>query len=274
MPKTEQEWQKVADNFQSQWQFPHCIGAMDGKHVLIKPPSHSGSYYFNYKHTFSIVLLALVDADYKFLYVDIGCNGRVADGGVFKNSALFTALEENKLGLPSPVPIQGSGPAVPYTIVADDAFPLKEYIQKPYGQVGLTKQKRIFNYRLSRARRIFENAFGILANRFRVFMSPIGLSPEKVETVVFTCCSLHNFLRSKQGSKNIYTPPGSLDTENTATHTVLAGHWRQESQPQGLLAIERQGSNHCSKSAKDIRDYLCQYFNSDEGAVSWQDNMI
>ena len=64
-------------------------------------------------------------------------------------------------------------------IVADDAFPLKEHIQKRYSQVGLTIEKRIFNYRLSRAQRIVENAFGILANLFRVFMTPIGLAPEK-----------------------------------------------------------------------------------------------
>ena len=68
--------------------------------------------------------------------------------------------------------------------MADDAFPLKDYIQKPYGQVGLTKEMRIFNYRQSRARHIVENAVGILANRFRVFMTPIGLAPEKVEAIV------------------------------------------------------------------------------------------
>ena len=132
--------------------------------MLIKPPSNSGSYYFNYKHSFSVVLLAVVDADYKFLYIDVGCNGRISDGGVFRNSTLSTALEQNTLNIPPPKPLPGKTQPIPYMIVADDAFPLKEYIQKPYSQIGLTIEKRIFNYRLSRARRIVENAFGILVN--------------------------------------------------------------------------------------------------------------
>ena len=57
--------------------------------MLINPPANSGSYYFNYKHRFIIVLLAIVDADYKFIYTDVGCNGPVSDGGVFKNCNLY-----------------------------------------------------------------------------------------------------------------------------------------------------------------------------------------
>ena len=66
---------------------------MDGKHIAIRKSAQSGSYYYNYKRTFSVVLLAVVDADYKFLFVDIGTNGKASDGGVFKNSVLSTALE-------------------------------------------------------------------------------------------------------------------------------------------------------------------------------------
>ena len=110
---------------------------MDGKHILIKPPPNSGSYYFNYKHSFSIVLLAIVDANYRFIYVNIGCNGRISDGGVFRNCDLYKELEEKRLNIPDATLIHGMQSPFPYVIVADDAFPLKEYILKPYSETGL-----------------------------------------------------------------------------------------------------------------------------------------
>ena len=102
LPTTEAEWERISQEFTSRWNFNHCIGAMDGKYVLIRPPPNSGSYYFNYKGSFSVVLLAVVDADYKFLYVDVGCNG-----GVFKNSSLQKALDENTLNIPQLRPLPG-----------------------------------------------------------------------------------------------------------------------------------------------------------------------
>ncbi|GFU95846.1 DDE Tnp4 domain-containing protein [Trichonephila clavipes] len=83
VPESGNEWKMVAEEFWAKWNFPLCLGAMDGKHIRIKPPSHSGATYRNYKGFFSIVLLALVDANLKFLYVDVGTNGRVSDGGVW-----------------------------------------------------------------------------------------------------------------------------------------------------------------------------------------------
>ena len=88
---------------------------------------------------------------------------------------------------------------MPFAFVADDAFLLKNYIQNHIACKTReeTREQRSFNYRLSRARRIVENAFGILANRFQIFMQPINLNPEKVETVVVACVCLHNFLTSR-----------------------------------------------------------------------------
>nr|CAI5840113.1 unnamed protein product [Callosobruchus analis] len=84
------------------WQFENCLRAMDGKHILIKKPSNSGSYYFNYKGTFSVVLFAIVNANYKFLYVHTGTNGRVSDGGIWNNTGICKRLKANKLNIPNP----------------------------------------------------------------------------------------------------------------------------------------------------------------------------
>lgn len=88
MPSSPEEWLSVSEKFDTLWNFPHCLGSMDGKHVVIQSPVNTGSEFFNYKSFFSIVLFALVDADYNFIFVDVGCQGRISDGGVFKNSEL------------------------------------------------------------------------------------------------------------------------------------------------------------------------------------------
>lgn len=258
MPSSEDEWKQIAEEFTKKWQFPHCVGALDGKHIAILPPPNTGSLYFNYKHFFSIVLLALVDANYRFLYVDIGSYGRVSDGGVFNDSTLSQALAVNSLHLPTPDLIEGAG-ELPYVLVADDAFAMKSNIMKPFGQRGLTAEQRIYNYRLSRARRVVENAFGILSQRFRIFTHAIPLAPEKVETVTMAACCLHNFLTRDKNSTTTYAG------DYTADNTTLSNRPTSV-----MLPLHKQGSNRCSSDASVIRDKFCDYFNSNVGSVSWQ----
>ena len=97
----------------------------------MKQPKNTGSYFFNYKGTFSIVLMALVDVNYEFIYVDIGCNGRISNEGVFQNCSLSKVIEHNDLDIPPPRVIREEIQSLPYVIAVDDAFPLKENIMKP-----------------------------------------------------------------------------------------------------------------------------------------------
>ena len=165
LPVTPEGWMKEAQLFERRWNLPHCIGAIDGKHVAIKKPAKSGSLYFNYKHFHSIVLMAIVDADYKFLYVDVGATGSGADGGVFKDTEVRECFDDGSIGLPPPSPLPGGDTPVGYYLVGDEAFPLKTWLMKPIPRRNLTPEQRVFNYRISRARRVVENAFGILASR-------------------------------------------------------------------------------------------------------------
>ena len=164
-PTTTEGWKQVASGFSSKWNIPHAVGAIDGKHVAIRCPPHGGSIYFNYKGFHSIVLLAVVDSDYKFLYCDVGSPGASADGGIFADTALRIAIERDTVGFPEPEYLPGSLERVPYSLIGDDAFPLRPWLMKPFPQRQMTTEERIYNYRLCRARRVVENAFGIMANR-------------------------------------------------------------------------------------------------------------
>lgn len=269
MPNSSDEWEKVAEGFETKWNFPVCIGALDGKHVRIKPPPNSGSNYYNYKSTFSVVLMALVDADYRFLYCDVGCNGRMSDGGVFAKCTLNAALQRSIANVPNPRKISGIEEPLSFHIVADDAFPLRDDIMKPHKVRHLTQEQRIFNYRLSRARRVVENAFGILSNRFRLFLTTIALSPEKVEVLVLAACALHNYLLTKSDTN--YLSPALLDHEDMTTHQIIHGQWRQQQQ---LQSVGLPHNKNPKVAAKHKRDILTQYFSSAEGSVEWQWSMI
>lgn len=114
IPRSQEGWREIADKYLKKWQVPNCLGSMDGKHIKLQCPPKSGSDYINYKKYFSIVLFALVDADYNFLYANVGCQGRISDGGVFNNSALCRLLNDNELNIPHKTPLTGRHLPVPY----------------------------------------------------------------------------------------------------------------------------------------------------------------
>ncbi|XP_064477712.1 putative nuclease HARBI1 [Ornithodoros turicata] len=148
LPSTSAQWETIADRFFSLWHFPHCIGAVDGKHVRIRCPPKAGSSFFNYKGYHSMVLMALVDADKKAIFVDAGVIGRCDDSVTFRGTELFQKLESGVCNIPEPVPLPGQNYPTAFVVIADAAFSMKYYMLRPYAQRELqSKANRVYNYR-------------------------------------------------------------------------------------------------------------------------------
>lgn len=193
-PAKKSDWYQIANGFFKKNRVPNAIGAIDGKHIFIRKPDNSGSAYKNYKHGFSLSLLAICDSNYKFLYYDIGAYGSESDSGIYKDSPLFQRMMKKELEIPNPEYSNVVNNFFPFCFYGDAAFGLHQHMMRPYEGKLLAEIESYFNYRHSSMRIAIEQAFGILVSRFRVFSSAMGIDVEKVEAVVSACVTLHNFL--------------------------------------------------------------------------------
>lgn len=250
MPMPDQNaWIRTSEEFKHRANFPNCIGAVDGKHIRIIKPERSGSMYRNYKQFFSIGLLAIADANYKFIYVDVGSFGKDADSTIFKNSSLWKKLESNNLNIPASTRLSGGNVKLPYAFVGDEAFGLNMHLLRPYSGNNLPVKKRVFNYRLIRARRYVECTFGILSNKWRIFHRAIDVNVNFAVDIVKCCCVLHNFVHDRDGF--------NFDDSLTIC---------------GFEEFRGDTNITANRNQNLIRDTLANYFVSDKGQLPWQLN--
>ena len=152
----------------------HVVGAIDEKHIRIQCTKKTGTLYQNYKGFFSLVLLVIYDARYCFTYFDVGQYGRNIDCGVLNNSAMGRRFQNAQMNLSDPVP---------YLLTGDEISPFRTWLMRPIPG-KLSSAEQIFNYCLSRARRVIENTFSILVARWRLYRTPITASVEIAESYV------------------------------------------------------------------------------------------
>ena len=174
--------------------------------------------------------------------------------------------------MPDPEPLPDDDEDIPYHIVADDAFALDEHLMKPYTNLGQSRPQRIYSYRLSRARRIVENAFGLLQLRFRVFTNNMFVHPRKVRKIVHCGVILHNLFLARMP---LMRHAGrEVDHESADHEHVIPGEWREAADVhllQGLTATQQRNPSH---RAKAMRNYLAEYYTSAVGAVPWQERIV
>lgn len=231
----------------------------------MKAPPNAGSVFYNYKGSHSIILMGIADADYKLLYIDVGRNGRCSDGGVFNSCSFGRAIDSGRLQLPPLKPLPGRKTPTPYVLVGDDAFALRQNLMKPYSKRNLHMTERVFNYRLSRARRVIENVFGIMTARFGVLSKPIALDAEKTKKITLACCVLHNFLITTNKQK--YAPPQMFDRYDE-NNDLIPGEWRRdEVSNETMIPLHRSSSTQ--NIGKDVQEEFANYF-VNEGELEWQ----
>ena len=167
----------------------------------------------------------------------------ISDGSVIKNTKFYEGLIGGTLNIPPPGPVQGSTMDIPYVFIGDEAFAFRSDFMKPYSQQTLNVERQIFNYQLSRARRVVENAFGILSNRFRIFQSNIYLDLHRIDRVVLCCCILHNFLR-----------------RNCTRYFTEEEDAEEEPSFERVLTLLEQIPHNATPQAKLVREMFVDYF--------------
>ncbi|XP_067940367.1 uncharacterized protein [Watersipora subatra] len=249
-PQTLDDWKGIAKGFEEHWNFPHCLGAIDGKHIRMQCPPAAGSEYYNYKEFHSLNLMAACDANLKFTLIDVGQAGRWSNAGT--------------MAIPGDEHIQGYPNALSYCFVGDEAFPLKTWLVRPFPGRAITNQQRVYNYRLSRARRTIENAFGVLSSRWRVLQRTMIGQPERVSTIVRALCVLHNLLQSREPAH--YMPTGYTNTDDEL------GLWRNSGT--ALDEVRQPAPRNSATYAIDMRNSFMQYFNCNSGRLDYQEHHV
>jgi hypothetical protein len=161
-------------------------------------------------------------------------------------------MQTNKLESPTERLLSGrEDPNVPYSSVGDEGFALYRNILRRFGGSNLSVKKRMYNCRLCTGRSYVECAFGILSNKWRIFLRPLNVSPDFAVVIVKACVVLHSFVRERDSCKS----------EDALTVTSLEGV------PNGQLV--RGGL-----TANSVRTTVADYFLTDAGAASWKMSKI
>jgi hypothetical protein len=226
----------------------------------------------------------VADANYSFIFVDIGGRGRDGDAGLFDRSSFGQRMDDatksyqnGGLEIPFDNIIPGTNIRAPHVFLGDEAFPLKRHLMKPYRYHTATGAEDAYNYRLSRARRVVENSFGILTARWRVLANRMDVSVEAADNIVKSCVVLHNYLKATDAidyKEPKYLPDRFVDYE-TNDGQIVQGTWRRElvdHESYSLRPLEIE--ENATRLQYMIRDRFKSYFSSGDGKLPWQDRYV
>lgn len=145
--------------------------------------------------------MAVCDSNYKFRIIDVGAYGKDSDGGVLGSSKFYQEINKGTCHLPGEEPLPNSNIVAPYVFLGDEAFPLTNFLLRPYPRRQLQghESRSLFNAKLSSTRVAVECTFGIASSKFRILLKAIETSIDNAITIVKAVCLLHNVIIDRDG---------------------------------------------------------------------------
>ena len=181
----------VVAGFKNKWGMIQCAGSIDGCHDPVLPPALNHTDYYNRKGWYSILVQAAVDHNYLFTNVCVGWPGSVHDARVLANSSIYRKASQKEILCSEMVKVDGTG--IPIFLIGDSAYPWSSWLMKSFAHnSNHTRSQQSFNYHLSRACILVENAFDRLKARWRRLMKRNDMNIDNIPCVVTVCCILHN----------------------------------------------------------------------------------
>ena len=231
---------QMIEGFEFKWGFPNCVGAVDGMHIPVTPPSNCQTDYYNRKGSYSIILQGLVDFKYLFTDIYVGWPGKVHDARVFWNSSIYTKecqgtlffIHDLETLMEQMYPWLFQVTLRTIFALANETFPW---------QWAFERWTKKFNYRQSRARMVIQNAFGRLNGCWRVLLKKMEVSINIASIITSACCVLHN----------------------------LCETWGEEFQDEWLAGVNENVANNVhhhldtDNNAKRIRDAFVTHFQAE-----------
>ncbi|CAF2774815.1 unnamed protein product [Rotaria sp. Silwood2] len=189
-PTTDVEIRETIQGFFTKFDYPSCLGSLDGTHIQIKPPLGAEPDYYNYKKYHSVIMLATVNSDLLFTYINVGAPGRCNDSSVYSRCTLYDVVRNS---IYNNYYIIENNVKICAHLIADSAFGLHSTLLKPYSErPNMPKEECLFNYRLSRARSTVERAFGTMKNRFRCIHKKMDYDINNSIKIIKAIAIMHN----------------------------------------------------------------------------------
>ncbi|XP_037939972.1 protein ALP1-like [Teleopsis dalmanni] len=251
-PPSAHELKIIADEIYDATGVPNCLGALDGKYITIVCPAESENVNLKYSKAVSHILLAACDHNYAFTFVDIERYGNKQDDGIFTRNGFGSEIFNETFQIPDNSNLPYTDVPFPYFFAANNTFPLRKHIMRPFPGNNLSEDRSNFNKKLSAATERIENAFGILVHRWRILEKPIQCLPKNIDKIVLATVVLHNFLILEKD--DLYFTTDLVDHVENGTH--IKGTWR-ETTPLPSQTTMPQRSTSCAFHLRNIlKSYL------------------